>query len=284
MGFCFICGASALRSGILLNASHEERVLGGPKKQFVCPNECQKCCMMEENMGEWQCLVKKIFAGATAFLQRMAGYNCGDPEFFGPKETVITCRYESQTVDFAGDLEKFTADRKVLRRELKAVSAELKKLETNPFSEKVEALEAEVAELGSGTGGKKKILKKLKKEVKKLKRKLKRGYKGAPAAKKPGSLLQVEGQSTRFQAKRSNWRPGDQCPEVKDWKKTLEKARKRFEKTQRQLKKKKAQLAALKREIEEGAKTKIKELEAEKARLIAKSKNDKTMKEIEKYT
>merc|ERR1712039_655438 len=108
-------------SGFLLNASHEERVLGGPKKQFVCPNECQKCCMMEENMGEWQCLVKKIFAGATAFLQRMAGYNCGDPEFFGPKETVITCRYESQTVDFAGDLEKFTADRKVLRRELKAV-------------------------------------------------------------------------------------------------------------------------------------------------------------------
>merc|ERR1712039_322225 len=140
--------------------------------------------------------------GATAFLQRMAGYNCGDPEFFGPKETVITCRYESQTVDFAGDLEKFTAERKVLRRELKAVSAELKKMETNPFSDTVEALEAEVAELGSGTGGKKKVLKKLKKEVKQLKRKLKRGYKAAPAPNKPVSLLQVNAQSTRFQAKR----------------------------------------------------------------------------------
>merc|ERR1711920_1204807 len=101
-----------------------------------------------------------------------------------------------------------TADRKVLRRELKAVSAELKKLETNPFSEKVEALEAEVAELGSGTGGKKKILKKLKKEVKKLKRKLKRGYKDAPKAK--SSLLQLGGQT----ATQSGWKPGDQCPEV----------------------------------------------------------------------
>merc|ERR1712190_221576 len=97
---------------------------------------------------------------------------------------------------------------------------------------------------------------------------------GAPAAKKPGSLMQVEGQSTRFQAKRSNWRPGDQCPEVKDWKKTLEKARKKFEKTQKKLKKKKTQLSARKREIEEGAKTKIKELEAEKARLVNKNRND----------
>merc|ERR1712232_1379872 len=132
----------------------------------------------------------------------------------------------------------FTADRKVLRRELKAVSAELKKMETNPFSDTVEALEAEVAELGSGKGGKKKVLKKLKKEVKQLKRKLKRGYKAAPAPKKPVSLLQVDAQSTRFQAKRSNWRPGDQCPEVKDWKKTLEKARRKFEKTQKKLKKK----------------------------------------------
>merc|ERR1712050_238426 len=177
-----------------------------------------------------------------------------------------------------------TADRKVLRRELKAVSAELKKMETNPYQRRVHGLEAEVAELGSGKGGKKKVLKKLKKEVKHLKRKLKRGYKAAPAPKKPVSLLQVDAQSTRFQAKRSNWRPGDQCPEVKDWKKTLEKARKRFEKTQKKLKKKKAKLAERKREIEQGAKSKIKELEAEKARLIEKSKNDKTMKEIEKYT
>merc|ERR1712066_1009679 len=118
---------------------------------------------------------------------------------------------------------------------------ELKKLETNPFSEKVEALEAEVAELGSGTGGKKKILKKLKKEVKKLKRKLKRGYKGAPAPK-TGSLLQVVDQSVH-KAQRSYWRAGDQCPEVKDWKKTLEKAKKKFEKTRKKLKKRKNKLA-----------------------------------------
>merc|ERR1712113_743917 len=97
--------------------------------------------------------------------------------------------------------------------ELKRVKAELKQLEVNPFSEKVQQLQAEIAELGSGGDGKKRMLKNLKKEVKKLKRKLKRGFKGAPKKKDGGSLLQI--QRAEGSATRSLWRPGDECPEVK---------------------------------------------------------------------